>query len=241
MGYSDFLKNNVFFHMNDSKTPLELSIAVAENLKNINQLIHIKFENFDDLINAYLRVGIDIFDLETGIISNIEGGDTYVVKDVISPIKEIKKGDRYPLGDTYCSEVFKNNKIICFSEVGLDEVMKSHPTYKNLKLESYISAPIYVNEKLYGTLNFSSTKPREFGFSENERDLIGIMADAIGNYISRDQNDQMLHRAKDDLSKVRFLLENVLESLKSLSKNSDSEQVASIRNNVQKSIEIISL
>jgi signal transduction histidine kinase len=78
--------------------------------------------------------------------------------------------------------------------VGEIAEFKDHPVYVNLKLEAYLSAPIFVNEKLYGTLNFTSLIPRQHGFSEHEHDLISMMAVSIGNFILLQSKENTLKK-----------------------------------------------
>ena len=70
--------------------------------------------------------------------------------------------------------------------------MACHPVYQNLKLEAYLSAPIFVEKVLFGTLNFTSKKIRKQGFSVHERNLIVLMANAIGDFM-------LLHNKEDHL------------------------------------------
>jgi signal transduction histidine kinase len=70
--------------------------------------------------------------------------------------------------------------------------MNCHPAYQNLKLEAYLSAPIFVERYLYGTLNFTSTESRANGFSRHKHDLIALMANSIGNYIMLRQKEEEL-------------------------------------------------
>lgn len=97
-----------------------------------------------------------------------------------------------------------------------------HPVYQNLKLEAYLSAPIWVNEDLYGTLNFTSRRPRLHGFSEHERDLIAMMANAIGNFLLLQNNEQDLKNINEELKLfigyVSHDLRNPLGVIKNMSK-----------------------
>ena len=120
--------------------------------------------------------------MQTGIVSHITDDKDYIIKDVISPLDVIHPDDVYPLEGTYCREVYKSHKTLGFPHVGEMHELKEHPVYVNLRLEAYISAPIYVHDTIYGTLNFTSTEPRTYGFSEHEHDLISMMAQSIGNF-----------------------------------------------------------
>ena len=172
---------------------------MSENLKKIHLLTSKSFDRFEDLIAHYLEAGIEIFQMETGIVSHIVNDKDYIVKDVISPLDIIHAGNVFELEDTYCREVYKSKQVVGLPHVGVIEEMKGHPVYQNLSLEAYISAPIFVRDTLYGTLNFTSRIPRHHGFSEHERDLIALMANSIGNFILLQEKEQSLLHLNDRL------------------------------------------
>lgn len=194
MQYPAFIENEEYFQLDDSKSYHEQLIALTNNIKRLHQLSIMQFDSFEILMQSYLKSGIEIFQMSTGIVSNIVDGKDYIVKDIVSNIKAIRTGDVFELEGTYCKEVVKSKKILGFPHVGTMKEFQSHPAYVNLKLESYLSAPIFVRDVLYGTLNFSSTTPRQNGFSEHEHDLISMMADSIGNYILLKQKRRALER-----------------------------------------------
>lgn len=199
MKYPEFVENKTFSSLDKSKSELEQLFGMSEDLKKIHLLTSKSYNNFEELIAHYLKAGIDIFQMETGIVSHIIDDKDYIVKDVISPLDVFGPGDVFELEGTYCREVHKTEKVIGFPQVGLIEEMKGHPVYQNLKLESYISAPIFVRDTLYGTLNFTSRKPRRYGFSEHEHDLIALMANSIGNFILLQEKEKSLLQLNDRL------------------------------------------
>ena len=218
--YPDFVKNESFYRIDSGLSLEEQQAGMLRNLKKIFNLTNASYKSMDELVNTYLVSGLEIFSMETGIVSHISD-DTYTVVDVVSNHDAIKKNDEYPLEGTYCREVFQCGKVLGFPHVGKLEYMKNHPVYVNLKLESYLSAPIEVDGELYGTLNFTSTAIRENGFSEHECDLINLMANAIGNFILLRDRETRLKEANSKLKKfVGFVahdLRNSLGAIESLS------------------------
>lgn len=195
-----FVENMTFYEMDGDKSQLEQKEAMLKNLTAVFNLAAHNYRDLGEIVNAYLEAGREIFGLETGIVSNIIN-DTYTVIDVVSNVDAIKPGDEYPIEGTYCYEVYSRKKVVCFPHVGAILHLKNHPVYVNLKLEAYLSAPIEVGGELYGTLNFSSTHIRTQGFSEHERDLITLMAKAIGNFILLRDRDEKLKQANTKLKK----------------------------------------
>ena len=196
-----FVDNATYFSLDSGLTELEQATSLAENLKKIHVLTTTHFSEFDVLIHEYLQTGLDIFQMEIGIVSRIEG-DAYHICDAISPGNTLSAGDIFPLKDTYCHEVCKSDEVIGFPHVGALEKMKSHPVYQNMRLESYISAPIYKENRLFGTLNFTSTQIRKNGFSEHERDLISLMANAIGSFLELKDKENDLIKSNTRLKEL---------------------------------------
>ncbi len=202
MQYPPFIKNSTYYKMDRSRTYNEQLLALSENLKKLHYLATSNYHDFDELIEAYLRAGIDIFQMTTGIVSNIKDDRDYIVKAVITNLDMIHTGDVFELEGTYCREVAKTRSTIGFPHVGEIPELKQHPVYVNLKLEAYISAPIFVNDILYGTLNFTSLHPREFGFSEQEHDFISMMAQSIGNFILLQEKEEGLKRLNQRMKEL---------------------------------------
>lgn len=253
MHYPKFIANDTFFNLDDSVSELNQLMSIADNLKRLHNLTTQNFDSFETLISHYLQSGLEIFQLETGIVSNIDGNQQYIVKDVVSPLDAIQQGDIYSLEDTYCMQVYKTREVIGFPEIGNHDDMKAHPVYQNLKLEAYLSAPIFVRGELYGTLNFTSQKPRKHGFSEHERDLIGMMANSIGNFILIQDKESKLITANDRLKVLVGHLAHdlrnplgIIDNLANIAVNFNPAEreklklLAGIRKNAQRSLELVS-
>ena len=222
MKYPEFVKNDAFYNLDTSQDNLTQLIALAENIKRVHHLTAKQYDSFETLIAEYLRSGIDIFQMQTGIVSHITDGKKYTVKDVVSNLEVIQPGDAYELEGTYCKEVYASQMTLGFPCVADIKELKDHPVYVNLKLEAYLSAPIFVNEELYGTLNFTSVAPRGHGFSEHEHDLISMMASSIGNFILLQQKEEKLKklnfRMKELVGHVAHDLRGPLGSINGLSR-----------------------
>lgn len=233
MEYPSFVEDQLYLDMDATVPEVEQLRAMLKNLTRIHLLTADKFESFDDLIREYLIAGIDVFGLETGIVSEIKNDGTYRVCDVVSPLEVLQKDQIFDLNDTYCREVVRSHQVLGFPEVGKLDFMNCHPVYQNLKLEAYLSAPIFVGDKLFGTLNFTSTKPRARGFSTHEYNLIKLMANSIGAFILlRSKNEKLIalnERMKRLVGYVAHDLRSPLGSIISLAKLGMREGVSKER------------
>ena len=119
------------------------------------------------LCNDILEEGLAALDLSVGIVSKVENM-SYLLIAVNSPSDVFIAGERFALTDTYCREVINKRKTVARTELGGQQGLSQHPLYANLPLEAYISAPIIVDDKVWGTLNFSSMKLKHKPFSQHD-------------------------------------------------------------------------
>ncbi|WP_127716794.1 GAF domain-containing sensor histidine kinase [Halobacteriovorax sp. HLS] len=201
MKYPKFINEEEYLSLHEGQSELELLKKFSSNLKLIHRLTTKNYTDLNLLIKEYLEVGVKIFSMEIGIVSKIDG-EEYTICDVISPGDTLISGDKFELQGTYCREVIRSNSILGFPHVGKMDEMKSHPVYQNMKLESYLSAPIYKNNIIFGTLNFSSTSIRENGFSEYEKELISMLASSIGSFLVLKDKEEKLENAYKRIRKL---------------------------------------
>ena len=67
-----------------------------------------------------------------------------------------------------------------------------HPCYAAFRLEAYIGAPVLVNGKVHGTVNFSSPTPYHREFDDTDREFMALLARWVGSAIEREQAQQLL-------------------------------------------------
>lgn len=142
-------------------------------------------DNINDWLNEGLRIGVDAFDMHTGIVSEIHD-QRYIIKSVYSKLGQIfEPGQEFKLADTYCTAVSKTHKTITYKQVGAIPAMILHPVYVAVQLESYIGTPLYdKNKSFIGTLNFSSHAIRRNDYSADEIALIERMSEKISKVLS---------------------------------------------------------
>jgi PAS domain S-box-containing protein len=172
--------------------------SFSSNLKKLHRLTTANYATFDALFNDYLETGRELFGLSTGIISRIEG-DQYTLQAIRSGFDHLRPGLVFPLNETYCAAVIRERKTVAYHHVGGIDTMRGHLVYQNLKLESYIGTPIFVNDEIYGTLNFSSTEVRRKAFELHEREMIELMAKGIGRFIAAEESERRRQQAVEAL------------------------------------------
>lgn len=174
-------------------------------LEAIDGLNANKYENFEDLLNAYLQVGCKIFQLPTGIVSHV-CDRRYFIDAVCSNLSNLTPHLEFDLGDTYCAEVIRQKKTITYECVGAIASLQNHPVYQNLHLESYLGTPIFVGGEIYGTLNFSATEAKQEPFESKDRAIIELMARDLGKFIAAREVDIASRKIEQKRQEMEYAL-----------------------------------
>jgi len=154
----------------------------------------------DEKISQILKLGCEHYGLPFGIISRIIEGH-YSVMHAECPNGEIPVGASFDLGETYCAHTLKADAPVAIAHTKHSDIA-GHPCYEKFQLETYIGAPLLVDGKRYGTINFTAGEPRERPFSQTERELIRQFADWIGHEIAREQDHMALMEAQIRLERI---------------------------------------
>ncbi len=162
---------------------------ISGMLKRLNGLSYREAESFTDLISEYLRTGCELFGMEFGIQSHIVGDD-YTVESAFSPENALVPGTKFISKDTFCQAVIESEKTITYTDVSKIKNLIGHPCHANMNLHSYISTPIWIDGRVYGTMSFSSVIARKSKFSNEEITFVEILADLISKKIQfREQKE----------------------------------------------------
>ncbi len=171
-------------------------ISTSERLiRRIYEITNDYEHGFEHQIVELLKLGLERFNLDIAILSKIEN-DVYTVLHCVTPDDvELKPGDQFDLGITYCNIACNANGPVAIEHVGQHNEFSRHPAYQAFQLESYIGIPIRQHGKQYGTLNFSSPVPYSRQFKDVDIDAIRLMASWIEGELYRLEQEQKLRKA----------------------------------------------
>ncbi len=204
------------FYIAGSETPAVLGIAiditerkqVEQELIESEAAIRALYEvtasgqlDFDQSLQKLLAMGRQQFDLEVGILSHVKNFNKtpetcYEIRACQLPNNITTKGAIFELWQTYCHETLQRQKPHYITSASTSQ-WRDHPAYSAFKMESYIGAPVFVAGQIYGTLCFSSFKPRQKSFKALDVELLRLMAQWIGSEIDRTLAAQELALARD--------------------------------------------
>ncbi len=156
--------------------------------------------SFDRKVQGFLTSGCELFDLETGILAEVEG-DRYTIREVCSPDGELRPGQDFELSNTYCEHTVASAGPIGFARAQ-DTTWERHPAYDAFRLEAYLGVPVHLEDRVYGTLNFSSHRPRSAEFTEQEFTLIRLMGQWVTRELMRERTERVLRRKDQQLERL---------------------------------------
>ena len=139
----------------------------------------------DEQITETLKLGCQLLDLEIGKVCQID--DTRQINNFLNIVapkeNNLSAGLEIPLAKTFCSIAIKSDEPIAIPNVKNSNYAK-YPCYEFSYIECYIAAPLFVNGVKFGTVNFSSTTPRQ-GFSDDAIELVKLITNWVGVTIER--------------------------------------------------------
>ncbi len=145
-------------------------------------------------LNAQLQMALEWstqeLGMELGIISHIQN-DAYTIRKFWPNSSGLEEDQRFDLENTYCSLAIKDDDVFFVNHMAESE-FNEEACYQNFKLEAYIGKPFHLDGSLYGTINFSSSSPKEGGFSEEEIMFVRLLAGWVSQTIHRATIEEQL-------------------------------------------------
>ncbi|WP_296048313.1 ATP-binding protein [uncultured Alteromonas sp.] len=168
-------------------------------LRAFHNIVENQAMSFDTKVARLLDFGRALFGLDIGIVSQI-ANDNYLILFVESSIPELKPGMSFTLEETYCTHTLTAQQATGFHHAG-DSEIASHPCYHAQGLEAYLGAPIYLNDDVFGTVNFSSPAPAK-PFPPESYDYVELIAQWLGAEMARNEAMEKLSAQAATLSKL---------------------------------------
>ncbi len=134
------------------------------------------------LVDETLAMGNQELSMTLGVLARIKN-DNYELVAVQSNSGAYVPGENYQLGNSYCREMFELQKPIATTKIVNSSTALNHPLYRSLPLECYIGAPVFLQNKPWGSLNFSSMAQRDKPFSQSEIELVNSLAEKLSGLL----------------------------------------------------------
>jgi signal transduction histidine kinase/ActR/RegA family two-component response regulator len=175
------------------------ALEQGERLRDLYEATSISGISHEEKILETLRLGCKVLGMEIGKVGRqdpVENTSTFI-NFVAPPEIPAKKGTVLPLDKTFCNLTFLSEGPIAFHHVTKSKY-KDHPATSFLGMEAYIGTTIFVNDKKYGTVNFSNRKPRQNPFTKADIDFVNIIGKWISVTMEQQMSEEALQAAKKD-------------------------------------------
>ncbi|MCB0033736.1 MAG: GAF domain-containing protein, partial [Anaerolineales bacterium] len=190
-------ENHVSANGNAANVQLSQQVQRAQLLNKITTHFD---KDFDQQIQHGLNLVREEFNFDNAIISHIEGDD-YIIQFIDSSAGNDAQGHTLELGTTYCNLVQSSEEVVVINHASESEY-KEHPCYQATKLESYIGAPLYINDQFYGTVTFSTLEPYPDSFTEIDVEFIKTLANWISGVLTRKQTAANLNETLHEMESL---------------------------------------
>ena len=136
-----------------------------------------------DRLAKLLRLGIEQFDLEIGVIAQISDG-IYRVELADTPDGSITPGFSCDEKDVICVETLRRNRLMAIESLAQSD-WRTHAAYSKFGVEIYFGMPIPVEGQIFGTLCYISRQAKIHKFSAGDHEFLRLLAQTIGTEMTR--------------------------------------------------------
>lgn len=175
--------------------------AASEGEMSLRKVCAIAFADeigFIERMQLLLEVGCGHLGLPVGIVARVTG-QSYEVVGIHAPDGfAISVGDERSLGETYCRNTLEAKGPIGFS-AARGSKWASHPAYSKCKIEAYLGTPIFVRDRVFGILNFTSSSMRERPFSVQDIEFVNLMARWLGGQFDHQETKEAFDKEQRQL------------------------------------------
>ncbi|MBC77755.1 MAG: hypothetical protein CME64_17250 [Halobacteriovoraceae bacterium] len=159
----------------------------AEKFKNfsstLESILELNKKNYDSIKEvgeSYLDIGLEALNMECAIICE-KKGETLQAR--ASKGVELDLNSKIPIEKTFCKFSIQEETHKFYNEIGEELKSQAHPAQKHSEVKQFLSVPLWVDEKIYGTLSFSSPLENKSGFSDEQVKIALVLAESISSKI----------------------------------------------------------
>ncbi|HTF96872.1 MAG TPA: PAS domain S-box protein [Cellvibrio sp.] len=178
----------VYTDITDRKNMELVSIRQQAALHSLNEIASLSAVDPAEQLRLALSLGARYLGLSNGLISEINGED-YRVHVQFSAQGNKDAAISNHLGKNYCSITVAMRDVFAEDDIPSSE-HKHHPHYLLSQIESYIGVPLWIHDRIYGTLCFFSRKTRHHQYDSLDRDFVRLLARWISSVVERWQQER---------------------------------------------------
>jgi len=162
-------------------TPVVAVNVNDERLLALQQIIFQSNQSAELKTEALLKLTCRLLGMDIAIVERLDmGKKTTTILHIITPYDfPVKQGIVFPTEKTLCHASLSSAVPMAISDISKSEY-KNHPLVTLLGIQSYIGTAIRVNQQVFGVVSFSTRKPANINFNDNDFVLLNFVADWVG-------------------------------------------------------------
>ena len=184
----------------DQKKFEEALHASKEAMRELYDVTSSPSATFESRIRGLLDLGCRQFGLSMGLLTR-HHKDTLIVHYAHPSDGFIEEGSLVPSCDSFCQQALESPEPVMIKHASASE-WKQHPGFTTLGLQSYLGMRVLVGKEIFGTLCFLSMEPHQGPFSATDKDFLMLMAQWVGNELTRQQDQASIRNINLALSKA---------------------------------------
>ncbi len=178
----------VYTDITDRKNTELVSIRQQAALHSLNEIASLSAVDPAEQLRLALSLGARYLGLSSGVISEINGEDYRVhVQFSAQGNKDVSVSNH--LGKNYCGITVALRDVFAEDDIPASE-HKQHPSYLLTQIETYIGVPLWIHDRVYGTLCFFSRKTRHHQYDALDKDFVRLLARWISSVVERWQQER---------------------------------------------------
>jgi len=163
----------------------------SDRLRSLWQLATDREAPDIDKLRQMLRLGLDTLGMETSMLTEQAEG-TLHVRCKVGMALLFEEGQTAPLNDTLCRETIRSKSSQFIDDLSARNEYASSRLASEWNLRSYVSAPVWVGDEIYGTLTFYNRQPRQYPFSEEDKVFVELLAAWFGKVLFEQHQHKIL-------------------------------------------------
>lgn len=177
----------VYTDITARKTTELVSIRQQAALHALSEISSLPALEPAEQLRLALELGARYLGLGHGMIGEVNGDDYRVGIEFSQNNKPVPVANH--LAKTYCSFPVALGDVFAEDDIPSSE-HRQHPAYLLTQVESYIGAPLWIGDKLYGAVSFFSRRTRHHQYDALDKDFMRLLARWVGSVVERWQQEQ---------------------------------------------------
>ena len=176
----------------------EMETAMRLNKERLTRLHHtISDPELTDpeRLAQMLRLGIEEFGLENGVIAEIADGRYHVVL-ADTPDGSVTAGFTCDARDAICTETLRRNDLLVIESLAQTD-WRNHRAYSEFGAEIYFGVPLAVAGEIFGTLCYTSRMSRVDGFTTEDYEFLRLLAHTMSTEMTRQKHESALQASEE--------------------------------------------